>query len=161
MPQFYIRKMHINDVSAVHDIETSVFSLPWSRGAFQTELSQNRMANYFVMVEGSTLEIVGYIGTWIIIDEAHITTVAVKNQYQGMKLGSRLLEQAMTELLGLGVKSMTLEVRVSNARAIKMYENYGFRQQGVRKGYYSDNQEDAIIMWAVLEENESDQDSGD
>ncbi len=161
MPQFYIRKMHIEDVEAVHDIETDVFSLPWSRQAFETELTDNHMAAYFAMVEGSALEIIGYIGTWIIIDEAHITTIAVKEDYQGMGLGSRLLEYAMTEMMARGVKRMTLEVRVSNTRAITMYENYGFRRAGIRKRYYSDNQEDAIIMWVVFEENEADQDSGD
>ena len=153
--QWVIRPMELKDVDQVHTIETQVFTLPWTKGAFLQELTQNQMAAYFVLVNGSDgNEIVGYVGTWKVVDEAHITTIAVAKRYQGKGLGGMLLERAMVEMIAVGVVRMTLEVRISNVRALSMYRQYGFKEAGIRKRYYSDNQEDAIIMWAELNGDE-------
>ena len=149
-PEFTIRKMEVLDIKEVYAIESEAFSLPWSIAAFQSELLQNLMARYFVL-ENSQAEIVGYAGIWFVVDEAHITTIAVKKTYQGQGLGKLLLQRIITETWALGGKKLMLEVRVSNEIAIAMYRKFGFVAQGIRKKYYSDNQEDALIMWAVIE----------
>ncbi|OEH85256.1 ribosomal-protein-alanine N-acetyltransferase [Desulfuribacillus stibiiarsenatis] len=151
--------MTFADIPYVFDIESTVFSLPWSEAAFYNELTDNQLAKYYVLEAKDTKSstIIGYIGIWLILEEAHITTIAVKPEYQGQGLGCLLLETIMKECKAMGVQRMTLEVRVSNQAARKMYIKYGFVENGIRKKYYSDNGEDAIIMWVVLEEDERDE----
>lgn len=117
----------------------------WGKQAFYDELSSN-LANYYCIVDIDK-NILGYAGFWHIIDEAHITTVAVKPNMRRKKLGELMLNHIINECFKKEIKYITLEVRVSNKPAINMYEKYGFKSLGTRKNYYQDNHEDALIMW--------------
>jgi [ribosomal protein S18]-alanine N-acetyltransferase len=143
------RSMRLGDIDEVCGIEKEAFPTPWSEGAFQNELVNNQFAHYLIMECNDV--VAGYGGMWLIMDEAHVTNIAVKAAYRGQKLGERLLRQLQETAVFLGAQKMTLEVRVSNLVAQKLYEKLGFRSVGVRRGYYSDNHEDALIMWADLE----------
>lgn len=143
------RPMKLKDIDDICAIEKEAFPTPWSAGAFYNELVNNHFAHYRVMEVGH--EIAGYVGMWIIIDEAHITNIAVRIRFRGRKLGERLLEEVMKQAVTLGATKITLECRVSNHIAQNLYRKKGFRSVGVRKGYYTDNHEDALIMWADLE----------
>ena len=144
-----VRKMTVDDVDGVFEVEKSCFEDYWSKNAFLDEL-KNPHARYLVAeTEG---KIVGYIGIWLIIDEGHITNVAVHKDFRGRKIGNELMKE-MTELCKENyIKAMTLEVRKSNDVAQNLYKKYGFKMAGIRKEYYSDNKEDAIIMWNQLKE---------
>jgi len=133
---------HLEQILA---IEAVSFPTPWSRQAFVHELLDNDLASYVVALDGE--RVVGYAGMWIIIDEAHLTNVAVHPDYRGRGIGEGLLNELIRVAVNLGAERMTLEVRVSNQVAQKLYQRLGFRQIGLRKGYYSDTKEDAIIMW--------------
>lgn len=147
-PEVVFRKMELRDLEEVHRIETECFTLPWSLSAFYNELVNNHFATYLIMeVDGVPA---GYGGMWNIMDEAHVTNIAVRPAYRGRGYGKRLLRELMVLAAVLGGRRMTLEVRVSNRIAIRLYEQMGFRATGVRKEYYSDNREDALIMWADL-----------
>ncbi|BCJ87190.1 ribosomal protein S18-alanine N-acetyltransferase [Effusibacillus dendaii] len=146
------RKMQLSDIDRVMEIEHKSFPAPWSRVAFEGELLRNHFAKYIVILLGG--QIVGYSGMWIILDEAHITTIAVDPDFQGRKIGEHLLRQMMVLAVWNSAERMTLEVRVSNKVAQNLYQKMGFVNCGIRKKYYSDNQEDAIIMWADLDPNQ-------
>ncbi|MBE3582121.1 MAG: ribosomal protein S18-alanine N-acetyltransferase [Thermoanaerobacteraceae bacterium] len=133
---------HLDEVLA---IERASFPSPWPRSSFLNELLTNDCARYYVCLEGD--RVVGYAGMWIILDEAHITNIAVHPAYRGRRLGELLLRTLMQEAARLGADRMTLEVRVSNLPAQRLYARLGFVRAGIRKGYYNDNHEDAIIMW--------------
>jgi ribosomal-protein-alanine N-acetyltransferase len=143
------RSMTLDDVATIVRIERESFTSPWSEEAFRTELTQNLFARYMVMELGGI--ILGYGGMWIIVDEAHVTNIAVDERYRGRGLGERLLREMMRTAVWLGARRMTLEVRVSNDTAQSLYRKLGFEPSGLRPGYYSDNREDALIMWAELE----------
>ncbi len=137
--------MQREDVDVVHEIEQDAFGEHhWSKSSFYDELANN-LANYYCIFKDNVM--VGYAGFWHIIDEAHITTVAIKKSARGQKLGECLLNHIIEECYKKEIKYITLEVRVSNEPAIKMYEKYGFKSLGTRKNYYQDNNEDALIMW--------------
>jgi [ribosomal protein S18]-alanine N-acetyltransferase len=140
--------MRLEDIPAVCEIEREAFTTPWSAGAFHNELTNNQFAYYMIMDCGG--EVAGYGGIWLIMDEAHVTNIAVRDRYRGKKLGKRLLTELQQTAGYMGAVRMTLEVRASNFIAQRLYEKLGFRSVGVRKGYYTDNREDAIIMWAEL-----------
>ncbi|GIO63455.1 ribosomal protein S18-alanine N-acetyltransferase [Paenibacillus cineris] len=142
------RPMTLEDIPAVMVIEHDAFTLPWTEEAFRNELTHNHFARYMMMDWNG--EPVGYAGMWTVIDEAHVTNIAVLFPYRGRKWGERLLLELMKTASQLGMKRMTLEVRVSNRVAQNLYMKMGFEPAGLRKGYYSDNQEDAMIMWAEL-----------
>ncbi|MCA1032901.1 ribosomal protein S18-alanine N-acetyltransferase [Bacillus timonensis] len=144
------RNMTIEDIDAIVEIEELSFATPWSRESFYNELINNHFATYIVMVDGE--KIIGYCGMWIIVDEAHITNIAVLPHYRGKKLGEALLTQAIKCAEELGAISITLEVRVSNIVAQSLYRKFGFKDGGIRKQYYSDNLEDALVMWVKLDE---------
>lgn len=144
-----IRFMDLEDLDQVMEVEHNCFPSPWSRGAFVNELASNQFAYYLVALSGK--RIIGYIGVWIIIDEAHITNVAVHSDFRKQGVGEQLLQSSMALAKTLGAKKITLEVRVSNEPAKRMYSKFGFENGGIRKNYYTDNQEDAQIMWVVLE----------
>ena len=141
-----LEAMRLEDVPRVVEIERESFRTPWPRDAYKHELTENRLAAY--IVARADAEIVGYAGMWVILDEAHITTIAVDPAFRGQHVGERLLVGLIDAALGRGARWMTLEVRQSNATAQTLYKKYGFREIGVRKGYYSDNREDAIVMWS-------------
>lgn len=146
--QLNIRKATKEDIGQIIVIEKESFSSPWTEETFLEEFSNNLLA-YYSVVELEN-EIVGYTGMWIILDEAHITNVAIHPKARGQKLG----ELAMRHLMGIakyhGAKRMTLEVRTSNKIAINLYNKLNFKEYGYRKNYYSDPVENAIIMWVDL-----------
>lgn len=140
-----IAPMSAADIPAVLEIERRSFPTPWPRDAYVHELENNRTAVYMVAQREGT--VVGYAGMWIVLDEAHITTIAVDPPQRGQGIGEALLI-AMIERAGeRGARWMQLEVRRSNTVAQALYRKYGFRDVGVRRNYYSDNSEDAIVMW--------------
>jgi ribosomal-protein-alanine N-acetyltransferase len=147
-PEIIFRMMRYEDIPEVSAIEVESFATPWSEQAFISELTQNQFAQYIVMEYEERL--IGYGGMWIIIDEAHVTNIAVTAEFRGRRLGERLLAELGARAVRLGAERMTLEVRPSNAVARRMYEKFGFEAVGLRPGYYSDNGEDAIIMWSEL-----------
>jgi [ribosomal protein S18]-alanine N-acetyltransferase len=140
-----IRCMDVNDIDMVLAVERQAFSVPWSRAAFETELAENELAHYLVAeVDG---RVVGYCGMWIILDEAHLTNVAVLTGHRGKGIGQCLLTTLMEYGKVRGATCMTLEVRRSNVAAQRFYRRLGFIERGLRRQYYTDTQEDALIMW--------------
>lgn len=140
-----LEPMKVEDIPRVLEIERESFRTPWPADAYVHELKENRLAAYLVArAEG---ELVGYAGLWVILDEAHITTIAVDPGYRGQHIGERLLLGLIDAALARGARWTTLEVRKSNLTAQTLYKKYGFREIGTRKSYYSDNREDAIVMW--------------
>ncbi|WP_239618797.1 ribosomal protein S18-alanine N-acetyltransferase [Cohnella mopanensis] len=148
------RLMNLNDIGAIVEIEQEAFTAPWSAEAFRNELTNNLFAKYMIMESDN--DIIGYGGMWLIIDEAHVTNIAIRSQFQGMGYGRSLLSELMKTAHYLGARRMTLEVRVSNERAQSLYRKMGFSPSGVRPAYYSDNMEDALIMWADLVSEDDD-----
>ncbi|MED1784966.1 ribosomal protein S18-alanine N-acetyltransferase [Brevibacillus fortis] len=142
------RYMTMQDVGAVAELERLAFTTPWPHDAFVNELTRNPNARYVVVVHQN--RVIAYCGMWIVIDEAHITNIAVHPLYRGKKVGLALMIKMMGVAKMQGAHSMTLEVRPSNTAARNMYIKLGFKEHGRRKGYYSDNNEDAIIMWVTL-----------
>ena len=140
-----IEDMRVEDIDAVQEVERASFPVPWPANAFRHELTQNKNAHYVVAKEGD--HIVAYAGLWLSLDEAHITTFAVLPEYRRRKIGERMLVSLFERAEKLGAEWLTLEVRASNLAAQRLYEKYGFRPAGIRRRYYSDNNEDAIIMW--------------
>ncbi|MCZ8524015.1 MULTISPECIES: ribosomal protein S18-alanine N-acetyltransferase [Paenibacillus] len=142
------RPMGQADIPVICEIEQESFTTPWTAGAFHNELSNNQFARYLVLeVDG---EIAGYGGMWLIMEEAHITNVAIREKFRGRKFGELLMREMQRTADMYGAIRMTLEVRPSNYVALGLYEKLGFRSVGVRRGYYTDNHEDAVIMWADL-----------
>ena len=144
-----VREMTMDDVDGVFEVEKNCFEDFWSKQSFIDEV-KNSNARYLVAEKDS--KIVGYIGIWLIIDEGHITNVAVHSDYRGLKIGNELLKEMVKLCKQNKIVAMTLEVRRSNLVAQNLYKKYGFKMAGVRKEYYSDNREDAIIMWNQLSE---------
>jgi len=138
-------EMHLEDLSQVVEIEKVSFPTPWSRSAFACEILQNGFADYVVAkIEDM---VVGYGGMWLILDEAHITNVAVRPGYRMKNIGRSLMMEIIRRAILMGVNNMTLEVRPTNTVARRLYTSLGFQEKGIRKGYYADTNEDAIIMW--------------
>lgn len=148
MSDVLIRKMTVADAPGVHAVEQESFATPWTLEAFVAEMTQNPNA-YYLVAEAE--EIIGFAGLWHIADEGHITNVAVKRATRGMGIGEALLVALIAEAKLLGLRAMTLEVRVSNTPARTLYEKLGFLYAGTRKRYYQDNNEDAAIYWLELE----------
>jgi ribosomal-protein-alanine N-acetyltransferase len=140
--------MNEQDIDDVLEIEQKSFATPWSREAFYNELTQNQFAVYVVLEEEE--KVIGYCGVWIVVDEAHITNVAMLPDYRGRKLGEALMRKIIEVAVEMGAKTMTLEVRVSNFTAQSLYRKLGFQDGAIRKNYYTDNQEDALVMWVNL-----------
>ena len=144
-PNILVRPMTTADVDGVMAVEKDSFATPWSRSAFEEELAQNRLARYLVAEENG--QVVGYAGMWLVINEAHVTNVAVSGSRRGEGIGRLLMETLMELARESGMGSMTLEVRVSNMVARHLYETLGFAEAGIRKNYYSETKEDALILW--------------
>ena len=142
---FSVRPMTLGDLDGVMAVEQESFLTPWSRSAFEEELVKNRLARYLVALDADS--IVGYAGTWLVINEAHVTNVAVHAGRRREGIGRLLMEALMQMARDAGMESMTLEVRVSTEAAKTLYQQLGFVSAGVRKNYYSETKEDALILW--------------
>ena len=140
-----IRPMTTEDVEEVSKLERLCFPTPWSQEAFRIEVERNRCARYFVVSDNSKL--IGYGGMWLVVDEAHITNIAVHPDHRRQGTGRLIMKTLIEEAVRLGMTRMTLEVRVSNKAAINLYQSLGFEKGGLRKGYYANDGEDALIMW--------------
>ncbi|AMO87115.1 ribosomal protein S18-alanine N-acetyltransferase [Solibacillus sp. FSL W7-1472] len=143
------RRMTIDDVQAVHKIELASFPTPWTLDSFYYEMTENQYAHYLV-AEDETGEIIGFCGIWLVIDAAQITNVAVVKSVRGQGIGETLMREAMRVAKEANMDVMSLEVRVTNTVAQNLYRKLGFLDGGLRKGYYTDNQEDALVMWVNL-----------
>lgn len=166
---YRIEPMRLEDVPTVGAIERLVFSRPWPMDAYNYELLENPQSHYLVArlkgrqrpparrglaaklrqaIVGAELDetLLGYGGLWLMVDEAHISTLAVRVEWQGRGIGELLLASLIEKAMELQAALVTLEVRVSNYRAQNLYKKYGFHQAGIRYRYYSDNNENAFIM---------------
>lgn len=141
-----LSKMTIKDVDGVVEVENECFKTPWSANAFQAEI-ENELARYVVAKDGDL--VVGYGGVWQVLDEGHITNIAVRKSHRGKNIGGEILSNLIEICKDKNINSMTLEVRVSNGAAISLYTNHGFKEVGIRPKYYDDF-EDAIIMWLTF-----------
>lgn len=155
MSEFIMRMMTANDVPQVEAIEKEAYRDRWSDFAYLSELKDNKLAYYVVLApKEDESKVAAYGGFWAILDEGHITKVTVSREYRGKKLSKQLL-LGMLKLAKLkGAVRVTLEVRVSNKAAIGLYHKMGFTDSGVRPHYYTDNNEDAYIMWRELDDIE-------
>lgn len=142
--QVTVRPLRGSDIETIARIERKSFTTPWNTQAYVTEIA-NPAAVYLVATWNDT--VIGYGGLWVIMDEAHITTIAVDPTYRGRKIGERILIEMLLASQKKGATRATLEVRETNDAAQKLYEKYGFEWVALRKGYYSDNNENAVIMW--------------
>lgn len=139
-----VEPMTVTDLPVVHEIERASFTTPWPAHAYRTEIESNRLAHYRVIrVAG---RVIGYAGIWVMVDEAHVTTFAVDPAWRRRGVGERLLIAVLDLAIERGAREATLEVRLSNLAARRLYEKYGFRPVGIRPRYYSDDNEDALIM---------------
>jgi [ribosomal protein S18]-alanine N-acetyltransferase len=159
--QFVLELMREADISTVQEIEREIFSTPWPRNAYYRELASRSSAHYVVLRQEGDVQrpagfpaaeldpsIIGYGGMWRMYDEAHVTTIGVRRDVQHRGYGRILFAGLVQGAYDMGAKWVTLEVRTSNTHAMKMYETFGFKVIGRRKGYYTDNGEDAIVMWS-------------
>jgi ribosomal-protein-alanine N-acetyltransferase len=146
VPRLAVEPMRYEDIAAVQAIERQVFASPWPKNAYASELSQNRQASYIVLRQDN--EIVGYAGLWRVALEAHVTTIGVRAGDHSKGYGTVLFAALVQRAYALGARWITLEVRDTNDHAIRLYERFGFKAIGRRRGYYTDNGEDAVIMWS-------------
>ena len=144
MSQIFFRAMTIEDAEAVAAIEEKSFAMPWKREDFWRE-TKNELATYIVgELDG---KIVAYAGAWVSFNQAEVMTLAVEEDLRGKGVGTILFGELIKAVKARGATAITLEVRPSNTAAIKLYESFGLKSVGRRKGYYLDNGEDALIMW--------------
>jgi len=136
--------MTLSDVDAVSRIERECFAIPWSRDAFVREATENRCARYLVAREDGVP--IAYAGMWLVVDEAHVTNVAVTREKRGRGIGEKIARALMQLAADTGMVYMTLECRRSNLVAQALYKKLGFAEVGFRKRYYADNNEDALVM---------------
>ena len=139
-----IRRMTLEDVPAVHEIDTLSFSLPWPERSFRFELTENPVSRGWVAEVNS--RIAAMLVLWFIIDEAHVATIAVHPDFRRQGIGEQILLYALRSAQTEGARRAFLEVRAGNVAAQTMYKKYGFAIAGVRRGYYRDNNEDALLM---------------
>ncbi len=145
MKNLFFETLDEKHISAIMEIERISQSSAWSEQSFRNEIRSSH-AIFLVAIYQS--KVIGYAGAWIIVDEAHITTVAIHPDHRRKHFGQALIQELITRSRDAGATCSTLEVRVSNEPAIKLYEKFGFEACGLRKRYYPDNHEDAAIMWA-------------
>lgn len=140
-----IRPMQHSDLGRITDLEKQCFTTPWSKQLFEDELAREDTCRWLVLeLEGS---IAGYMGWWRVMDEAHITNLAVDALKRKRGLGRILVKAVLQQALEQGCSKATLEVRLSNQPAVSLYRSFGFTEAAIRPGYYSDNGEDALLMW--------------
>lgn len=144
---YLIRTMKDKDINEIMKIESVSFgSHHWTKESFRSEI-RNSTGNYYVLIDNDRGKLVGYAGFWLIMEECHVTTIAVHPDYRRKSLGELLLQHLIAKSKACGAKWMTLEVRSSNLGAQNLYYKYGFSSLGLRRKYYQDNNEDALIMW--------------
>ena len=136
-----LRAMRLSDLDNIMPLEHQLFSSPWSKDDYIYELFSNPYDKYYVLEDD---KIVGYVGIWITYETAQITTIGIAKERQGEGLSKLLMNKVIEETKDC--EAITLEVRVSNVKAIKLYESYGFKKEAIRKDYYLDNHEDAYLM---------------
>ena len=141
-----IREASRFDIKKMADLDKICFTMPWSLMNFETEIKRNHLGFYLVYEADS--KIVGYAGLWAIKPEGHITNVAVHPDYRRRGIGSTLMRELLKQSYErFGLTEFTLEVRISNIEAVKLYSRFGFKYAGKRKAYYTDTNEDALILW--------------
>jgi len=150
----YMRAL-FEQIPQIHEIERRCFSDPWSEESFKNELKDD-LARYFTAVKLTSAgkksdNVAGFCGYWSIVGEAHITNVAVHPDYRERGVGAGLVYAMLCDIVVLGHKSATLEVRVDNYPAIRLYERFGFTRAGIRKKYYDNGKKDALIMWLYFD----------
>ncbi|MBC2579711.1 ribosomal protein S18-alanine N-acetyltransferase [Clostridium sp. DJ247] len=145
MNDIEIASLSLQHIDSVLAIDCLSFPTPWSKSSFIKEIENNKFARYVVAKKSEF--VIGYAGMWLILDEGHITNIAVHPEHRGIGVGNLLLEALIKICKTEAAVSMTLEVRKSNIIAQSLYKKYGFVEDGIRKNYYADNKEDAIIMW--------------
>nr|WP_294841497.1 ribosomal protein S18-alanine N-acetyltransferase [uncultured Methylotenera sp.] len=147
-PQYQFRAMTVADLDAIMEIEPHIYSHPWTRGNFADSLKSAHSA--WVLLHDE--KIVGYALMMMVLDEAHLLNLSISKAYQKQGLGRLLLEHMISIARALGAANMFLEVRASNISAIALYENIGFNEMAVRRGYYPAHQgrEDAILMGLAI-----------
>jgi len=146
--QVAVRPMTLDDLPAVMEIDRLSFTLPWPERSFRFELTGND-ASHLIVAEssvGGEELLAGYLGYWQLVDEMHISTLAVHPEMRGRGIGERLLQAGLEQAWIQGAEMSTLEVRPSNEAAIALYRKYGFELVGRRRAYYQDNNEDALLM---------------
>lgn len=148
MKDYTIRDATIEDIDFIYEVEKNSFQTPWSKESFENEINNNKFAYYYVLELDN--KILGYAGMWVILDEAHITNIAIAPFARGKKLGEALLCHLVEKAKLYGAEKMTLEVRSSNYIAQGLYEKLNFKKTGIRKNYYADSVEDAVIMWVNI-----------
>lgn len=145
------RSAEERDIDRVYEIELESFTTPWSYESIKIEIIDNPLSIYRLISVDDI--VVGFGGFWIIGDEAHITNIAIKSEFRGLGYSKILMEDIINFCKNNKINSITLEVREGNIQAINLYEFFGFKVEGIRKGYYEDTHEDALIMWKYFDEN--------
>lgn len=148
MAELVIRGMEPVDIDGVMEVDAASFPTPWPKEIFHQEVEKNDYAHYFVVELDK--RIVGYAGLWVVIDDAQVTNIAIMPNYRGYKIGEKLFLYTLKQAIRMGVSRLSLEVRVSNIVAQRMYRKFGLVPGGIRKSYYTDNGEDAVVMWVNL-----------
>lgn len=143
-----IRPMVIEDIPAVLEVELASFTIPWPKEAFEREIAINQYAHYYTAEQDGL--IIGYCGMWVVYDQVQITNIAILPEFRGKGCGSELLGFMIEKAREHGGSVLSLEVRVSNIPAMTLYKKFGLQPGGIRKQYYTDNQEDALVMWVNL-----------
>lgn len=138
--------MRLSDLDAVMEIEQYSFPTPWKRHMYESDLSTNARSRFYVVRDVLTGALGAYSGSWFIYEEAHVGTIATAREYRGRRLAEQLLAYTALQALNERLSYMILEVRVTNEPAKRLYERLGFDLVGIRKGYYSDTGEDALLM---------------
>ena len=140
-----LRRLELSDLDSIERIERVSYRTPWSRAMFATELAKPRSISLGAYLEGG--ELIGYMIISRYVDAWHVMNLAVAPGHRRHGVASALLQRLFADTASDGTRGYTLEVRVSNAAAIRLYEQHGFNRRGFRRSYYTDNREDAVIMW--------------
>jgi|SRR5690625_1149225 len=140
-----ITPMKLKHLDEIMAIERELFSSQWPRSIFRSELTENPYAHYYIIKFNE--KIVGYAGIWLMKEGAQVTNIAISSKYQGKKLGKKLFSFIFQKAISAGCENLSLEVRKSNMIAQNMYRQFGLVPAGIRREYYTDNREDAIVMW--------------
>ena len=153
-----LRKLELSDLDAIERIERASYPAPWSRSMFASELAKPSSLSLAAVTDDG--ELVGYLVLSRYVDAWHVMNIAVDPAWRRQGIASALLERLLADTSGDAERGHTLEVRISNLAAIRLYERFGFRSRGIRRGYYTDNREDALVMWRDAQPFSSDEDNG-